>query len=147
MFSVDLFGSCEELFILMLSDVSSRRMSYACAQTWESKFHAYDEQLPISDAFWTLVKPFYIEGKWPIPSSRSDGTIQPKGNLKDRSNIRTSPLREKNSTIKSNRKSATPQRFNRQLAALSGGTPKRGSTPKSARKKGTDYFTIFGINH
>lgn len=110
----------------MLSDVSSRRMRYVCAQTWEAKFRQSDEKLALTDEFWKLIESFYTEGKWPIPRSKD-----PKSADQDRSI--TTPLREKNSATKSSRKNATPQRYNRQLAALSGRTPTRG-TPTSRKK-------------
>ena len=80
------------------------------------------------------MKPFYREGNWEYPKSRGSA---PKKLLKSEKEAKrekaTTPLREKNTAAaKSTRKNATPQRYNRQLAALSGGTPKRG-TP--SRKK------------
>ena len=86
----------------------------------------------MSDRLWELLEPFYREGNWEYPKTRG---VAQKKLLKSEKEVKkvTTPLREKNTTAsKSTRKAATPQRYNRQLAALSGGTPKRG-TP--SRKK------------
>ena len=143
---VDLFGPLEEFLVLMLSEVSSKRMRYECAKTWEAKFLPHHDKLSISDELWKLLEPFYLEGKWRLPVQRTAQIAKSKPSDKPPTHrsVATTPLREKNSsTIRnSTRKNATPQRFNRQLAALSGnkrgtptrGTPTRLATPNSRKK-------------
>merc|ERR1711892_10356 len=128
-----MYAPLEAFFILLLSEASSKRMKILAAQVWEVKFK--DENIILGDEFWKSIEPYYMQGAWAYPKGRQV-LAELSNDHANKPALTTTLKRVANNSKVATPQRGTPQRLNRQqaaMAALTGQSP-RANTPTRQRR-------------